>query len=160
MKHNHFSHFLAAAMLCTSSQLWASETLIVSNANGETTTFLLSSHPDVSFSDQSVILHTDDQKVFYPIDQYLSFSYGKDETDINDVKSDGEVFSFNGGVQARGLKPSEEIYIYNINGQIITQGKANDVGCAEILFDTNRVKVFLVKTATKTFKVISSKKDK
>lgn len=160
MKHIHSLLCLAAATLFTSSQLWAAESLVVSDASGQATTFLLSSHPDVYFHDQYIELRTDDQKVFYPIDQYRSFAYGKNETSIDEVETKGEVFSFNGGLQARGLKSGEDIFVYDMNGRIVVQGKADGDGRAELFFDTGRINVFLVKTTSNSFKVVSGRNAK
>lgn len=154
MKKTLFISCLVALSLCPKA-LRASEVVHFADKEGKTISFLLSDHPAVSFDDENVIITTDVAKVFYPLSAYSKFSMeAETETSISTAKSAGPVFSFAEGMRAEGLKPGARVTIYSANGQKLAQGTADSEGRLSIEVDVVKGNVYIIRTASASFKLI------
>ena len=134
----------------------AEENVVVTDVNGEKISFLLSSSPIVSFNEQSLIIKTDNETVFYPISEYRSFSIDNVQSDLDEVTNPhpNPSFYFNENFVVNGLKPSSKVSIYNILGFLISEGSTDENGSLILPINANKGSIFVVSTSVGNFKVI------
>lgn len=134
----------------------AEENVVVTDVNGEKISFLLSSSPIVSFNEQSLIITTDNETVFYPISEYRSFTIENVQSDLVDVTNSHQnpSFYFNGNLVANGLEPSSKVSVYNVLGILISEGSTDENGSLILPINANKASIYVVSTSVGSFKVI------
>lgn len=134
----------------------AEENVVVTDVNGEKISFLLSSSPIVSFNEQSLIITTDNETVFYPISEYRSFTIENDQSDLVEVTNSHQnpSFYFNGNLVANGLEPSSKVSVYNVLGILISEGSTDENGSLILPINANKASIYVVSTSVGSFKVI------
>lgn len=134
----------------------AEENVVVTDVNGEKISFLLSSSPIVSFNEQSLIITTDNETVFYPISEYRSFTIENVQSDLVDVTNSHQnpSFYFNGNLVANGLEPSSKVSVYNVSGILISEGSTDENGSLILPINANKASIYVVSTSVGSFKVI------
>lgn len=135
----------------------AEENVVVTDVNGEKISFLLSSSPIVSFNEQSLIITTNNETVFYPISEYRSFTIENDvQSDVVDVTNSHQnpSFYFNGNLVANGLEPSSKVSVYNALGILISEGSTDENGSLILPINANKASIYVVSTSVGSFKVI------
>lgn len=135
----------------------AEENVVVTDVNGEKISFLLSSSPIVSFNEQSLIITTDNETVFYPISEYRSFTIENVQSDLVDVTNSHQnpSFYFNEeNLVANGLEPSSKVSVYNVLGILISEGSTDENGSLILPLNANKASIYVVSTSVGSFKVI------
>lgn len=135
----------------------AEENVVVTDVNGEKISFLLSSSPIVSFNEQSLIITTDNETVFYPISEYRSFTIENVLSDLVDVTNSHQnpSFYFNEeNLVANGLEPSSKVSVYNVLGILISEGLTDENGSLILPINANKGSIYVVSTSVGSFKVI------
>lgn len=134
----------------------AEENVVVTDVNGEKISFLLSSSPIVSFNEQSLIITTDNETVFYPISEYRSFTIESDQSDLVEVTNSHQnpSFYFNENLVANGLEPSSKVSVYNVLGILISEGSTDENGSLILPINANKASIYVVSTSVGSFKVI------
>lgn len=134
----------------------AEENVVVTDVNGEKISFLLSSSPIVSFNEQSLIITTDNETVFYPISEYRSFTIENVQSDLVDVTNSHQnpSFYFNENLVANGLEPSSKVSVYNVLGILISEGSTDENGSLILPINANKASIYIVSTSVGSFKVI------
>jgi len=134
---------------------YAADYVKVSEKDGKCTYFALSDKPQVTLSEQYLVLKTERETVNYPLGNVLTFEFANQTTGIDAVDTaEGNVaFTFGTAVKGEGLKPGSRVSVYTVNGQLVGSAVANANGAVEIPLN-GQTGVFIVKSLTKTIKFI------
>lgn len=140
---------------CSSLGAWAIDHVKVVDANGAATYFKLAEKPVVSFSATSLVLTTTQGTVEYPIADYRSFEFADPTDGINPAETTfgTPIFSFGETLSGEQLQPGTPVVVYDSKGRIVGQQNADAQGRVAIALG-NTAGIFIVKTATKSFKFI------
>ena len=146
---------LALLAILVSIPALADDYVKVSNKDGKETTFALSEKPEVTFTASELILKTTHETVSYPLSDMLTFEFTNEPAGVSLIESESgkALFSFNNTVKGKGLKTGSRVSIYTIGGQSVGSAIVDVYGQVEIPLN-GQTGVFIVKSSTKTFKII------
>ena len=146
---------LALLALTASTSVFAADYVRVSEKDGKNTYFALSDKPEVTFTADHLVLKTAKETINYPLSALLTFEFTNSPTGINALGTEENhvVFSFEQTLKGQGLQPGSRVSVYAVNGQTIASAVVDANGAVEIALD-GQTGVFIVKTLTKSFKLI------
>lgn len=148
-----FKASIFVAALLTALPTMADEALVVTDAEGNETVFVLADKPLVSFSQEAIIVVAGEKRVEYPLSDYRKFSIAGVASSIGSEQlAASPTFRFDGGIVAEGLVPGTQVMVYNINGMMAGSGTADADGRASV--SINGSGTFVVKAGNKSFKFI------
>ena len=120
--------------------------------NGQKASFTFASKPEINVGDDGITISSSNtDSVSYTFADVQRFYFEDDtETGIQDVSSDASanpVFSYsNGKITVSGLKSEESVSVFSIGGNKISEGKADNTGCACIGISGVASGVYVVST--------------
>lgn len=134
---------------------YAADYVKVSEKGGKDTYFALSDKPEVTFTADHLVLKTAKETINYPLSALLTFEFTNRPTGINALGTEEShvVFSFEQTLKGQGLQPGSRVSVYSVNGQTVASAVVDANGAVEIALD-GQTGVFIVKTLTKSFKLI------
>lgn len=147
--------FFLAAFLCCSMELLAEDLLVLEFNNGDKITWKTSELPVVTTHEDNVLVTTKDQSLGYTITTVQKFYIDEDNsTNISSqIESKRAIKITNGRISIRGLLPYGQCKVFNLDGTLERQQKADTNGtiCFEglssgihiISFKQEAVKVIL-----------------
>lgn len=152
---------LSLALLLPAWNAWADSGTIsalkIHCKSGEAVTVLLGERPQVTFSNNDLVLTTQTNVVCYPADEVLKFTYlNEDEviTGISQAHSSGSVFSFaDEGLQVKHLAPESVVSVYTVDGKLLLSAQTDAQGSATLQLPEVAGGVYVVKTPSVTFKL-------
>lgn len=157
MKSKFYALALALACSMTVFTANAADWLTVTDAQGNKTSFALSTSPKVTFTSENLVLTAGDQTVEYPLADYSKFEFTDDNqtTGIKTVDNTGSnaVFSFGESVHGEGLKAGSRVSVYSVGGQMVGSATVSANGSVDIPLNGGNG-VFIVRSASKSFKFI------
>lgn len=156
MKWKQTSVRLAMAVLAFTATLTAgAEAYVkVTGADGKAVTFRVEDHPKVSFTEEALVITTDEATVDYPLSDYRRFEFSDEATAVSSVESvRNPTFAIGSSLTADGLEPGSLVSVYSAGGQLIGSAKADLSGHASVSLQ-GLDGVGIVKTTAKTFKFI------
>ncbi len=132
----------------------ASDMLVVTDADGGKTSFMLNDKPVVSFNTEDMVISTESTTVSYSLKDFYSFSFEDIATSVDDFETFNPTFAFSDGLQCYGLPNGSSVEVYNANGVKVSSGVIGADGRVNLSFNAVKGTVYIVKTATRTFKFI------
>lgn len=149
--------FLGAMLAIASTASMSAETsyVTVNLNNGSRYSYLLSSAPKISYSNDSMLISGSANTGFLLSDVgTYNFTEGN-LTDTPVIESNDFRISYtdNSNVKAEGLQPNSSVALYSIAGAFIKQANASEDGVAEIGLPQAKG-VYILKTNSQTVKLI------
>ncbi len=162
-----FTLVALAALFCAPQTMRADEAgtkkvqyLVVVQTDGTKTEFALEDQPTLSFNGNDVVVTATDKKVTFSmqgIDNY-HFVTKSVTTGIQQVEStpqaNGEPTYSPADASVSGLKAGAKLMVFSINGQLIKTIVATEDGKANVNLTDLTPGIYIIKTPTKSFKVM------
>lgn len=162
---------LTAAILCSPSYMMAQKEektelrtfLVLNETSGTKMEFELSKNPIVSVQANTLVIKAGNDELSTMLTDVANYTFEKKlvTTSITTLRSNERAeqttepsFSFH-NAEVSGLKTGTKIYVYNLNGGLITTTEANEEGKAAINFSSLEKGIYILKTPTKSFKIVN-----
>ena len=143
---------ITSLMVLNAQTMRAADVLILTDKDGAKTTFVLEDKPVVSFNDEDVTVSTEKGVISLSAHDFCSFSFDEQTTDVEERETTNPTFTFSDGLQCHGLQQGTAVSVFKADGQLVAEGTTDSSGDISLRFGTVRGTVYIVKTATKTFK--------
>ena len=154
MSRLYFSLALLLSML-TARAADGANAMLLQGPSGNFTV-LLDERPVVTFSGDDFVITTHMGALSLPASQVTKFTYVNDEqaTGLGDAARFGSLLSFDGKqLRLSRLAPSSAVQVYAADGALLASAKADSRGSLSLSLPATAGAVYLVKTATVTFKI-------
>lgn len=145
-----------ALLLGVTIPAMAESHLVVYFTNGSATSFVVDDKPHVSFSENEILIRAKDMSTEYPVASVRKFAFADKSGLVSPELIDNEVrftYTDRDCLGACGLKSNEPITLYRTDGTCALTTKANADGNAEIDLSNLEPGIYIVNTASKTFKI-------
>lgn len=142
MRYRHLIFFLSLFLL-PRVQAEGENALLVWTRDGSVVGYELAVRPQVRLTDTDVVLDAGEVSVSYPLADYVRMSFGQWNFDsVEELPTKGLFRIVGDKLFVSGLKPSEAISVYTVDGMLLWLGKASSEGSATVPFDGHGVRVF------------------
>ena len=130
-------------------------TLVVTMKNQQTHQFALTDRPQVRFSGDQLVVHSDRTDVSFAIADVLRFHYEKySYVGIYEPEDDGPDVSYEGGVLViSGIKAGETVAVYSSDGRVVRQLNATRTGTYRLNLSALSTGVYIVRTGKANYKI-------
>lgn len=154
--------FITAAPLhlhAQSNQVMDKTYLVVSQTDGSESTFGLETNPVITYGKESIIVTCNGDVLELSLKDVADYHFKveKAATNVELIKDKVDVedkphFSFE-QAEFKGLKPRERVAIFSINGQLVKQVLADELGVAAIEMKALPKGIYIIKTARTSIKI-------
>ena len=128
-------------------------TITIRQKSGNETILELATHPVITFESENMVIKNDFTQIFVPLADIDTYTVSNGTTGIKSASIDSE-FS-NGHVKLNGIPIGTAIYVYSIDGKIVSKLSANDEGKADISLETLPKGAFVISALNHTIKIIN-----
>lgn len=131
-------------------------TVEVWTKSGERIAYSLSEHPVITYSGTDLVLTTTHLTVNYPLAELHKFTFGTEATAIEPIPTlpDGQIRMPGEMLILSGFCPSEQVLIYNIEGQKVLDATISSDGNTTIDIQSLATGIYVVKAGCITHKII------
>lgn len=150
---------LILLLLCgfiTGTQVKAQSKLVIYLNDGNTAGFVLSEHPKITFSGDSLCVTSPTTTIEIARAAVKNFAFEKSEDNENSIDTPNEdvsIITSENSITLKGLTNGEVVTIYGIDGKVITKSIAVD-GCCTIVLDNFTSGIYLINLNTTTIKYL------
>lgn len=162
---------LTAAVLCSPSYMMAQNEektelrtfLVLNETNGTKMEFELTKNPIISVQENTLVIKAGEDELSTMLTDVANYTFEKKlvttgiTTLSNNERAEQTVepsFSFR-NAEVSGLKAGTKIFVYNLNGSLVTTTEANAEGKAAINFSSLEKGIYILHTPTKSFKIVN-----
>lgn len=128
--------------------------LIIKQKSGNETIFEFSTNPIITFEGEEMVVTNDFTKIYVPLDDIAEYLVNNGTSGIKDVSIIPQFTS--GHVVFSGLSKDTPVYVYTLDGKIISKQNPNDVGCADVNIENLPKGVYIISTNNNKIKVINN----
>ena len=144
-------------VLMFAMQTCAQNTLIIKQKDGQQLFYGFDKKPVIKYTEEELVLKTNDAEVYYPFSSIAKFSFIDTETDIHDIINGSKTPEFSiekDEVFIKGVRAGTTVYIIGLEGKIHNTFKINNEGM--IFFSINALPkgVFVIKADNLTCKIL------
>lgn len=135
-----------------SVSLHAEKALVLLTVDDEKVVFILSDEPVIKVEDDEVVVTTEKDTVAYAINLLESFTI--EDVEVTAIAQQPQTTLFRlteTGMHVTGLQAGEVLRVYDMNGVMVHQSKADDRGALSVTLTPG---VHLVKTHGHTYKIM------
>lgn len=169
MKKNHFLAFAALCMgVFMPGSAMADDTttvdvhqLVVELKAGGNYTFNLDTAPKVSFEQENLVVTVGEDRMEMALSDVKDYHFaikkvdtGIEKTGKEDVYDTSAHFRIT-QTDIQGLAPGETVTVYTMDGKLVARAKADANGTAQIAMQQLSQGVFILKTSSKSIKLIN-----
>lgn len=132
------------------------ESVILWYTNGEKTCYLLSDKPVITYSGENVVLTATDVDIEVPMDDIERITIDKQTTGIKpDVSGQpqGHIAVNSDGAQLSGFEKGMKVYLYQVNGVLISQYTIPESGSLNISLNGMERGIYIIKAGRSTIKI-------
>lgn len=155
MKKFHTIALLLLFAVISAYSSTSPNTLVIKLCSGETTNYLFTDKPKLTFNGTQLVIKSDSYEVTYELQQLERYYFIKTQTDgINAPQSANDKFDFrNDLLFMTGLKSGDLVSVYTTAGQLATSVSAGSDGNAVISLTGMQSGTYIVKYGNVSTKI-------
>lgn len=156
MKRHLLFFLLLLCGFMTATQVKAQNQLVIYLNDGNTASFVLSEHPKITFSRDSLCVASPTTTIEIARIAVKNFTFEKFEGDDNSIetpRSEVNISTQGESITLTGLTDGETITVYGIDGKLITKATATN-GCCTIALHNFTGGIYLINISTTTIKYL------
>lgn len=137
--------------------LEAQTSLTIHQKEGEAVVFSFESHPTVSFTETDLVLHTDGQEVFIPLNSLVKFTFDRDATAIDSQRENETTLSVKFDerqIQLSGARSKSVVRLFALDGRELLCEQVDEVGSLTISWEDLPANIYIVFADGASFKVL------
>ena len=129
------------------------QSLIIEKTDGQKETYEINELPQIHFSDNELIVTTQQLEVKYTRSQIRKYYFNMTPTSVGNAKIYATFERKEDNITIRNIKPNSIAYIYNTGGILVEQKRVKKN--AEVTFSLKGLPlgIYVIKTENKTYKI-------